>query len=159
MYSLMNNYASLHRPKLNTRKPGLPIRSTQDNIVEEEIRTISYGLDLDCTRTRLNKQQGYSNSALERTLSRSVHRLESLEPKHSFTSAQTLNVTPCQTFTNLQRYTKFDNVVSGLSIVSSAAPLQYKDDFGIEPRCISGGSHMELQTNCRYAWTDKLFQR
>lgn len=121
------NYTALHRPKVNDRRPPGPTRTFHGSVIEQEIRALTRGQETDNSRVeRVEKRDkqifgGYDAVNLEH---RSGHS--------NIVSPPQGPIMHSQGFSNLTRYSKKDTAV-GLSIVSTPAPVQYKDEVIAKP--------------------------
>ena len=125
----------LSRPKLKVRKPSLPVK----NLVEQEITVLSSGIDKDIHRTEKHKKQSplqvnsfpLSIEGIEPTPLRFGSSVPVLSPPHG-------PILPSQTFVNLCKNPR-QNAAVGLSIISTPAPVQYKEDPMIKRSPVSAG--------------------
>ena len=138
------NYTALHRPKVNDRKPPGPTRTFHGSVIEQEIRALTRGQDVDNSRVeRVEKRDKQILGGCD--AANSEHR----SGHSSIVSPPQGPIMHSQGFSNLTRYSKKDTAV-GLSIVSTPAPVQYKDEATVKP-AIGGTCANALETNgvCR----------
>eukprot|EP00794_Sanderia_malayensis_P009971 gene9971-10994_t len=132
----MNYSPSLNRPKLGG---GRKSSFTARNAVEQEISAISRGIELDVNRIgkqlQFNQNQNQQCRPMTHQQIAFPLSIESIEPLNQRLSYSEITspphgpILPSHACTNLTRYTKQDSNSSiGLSIVSTPAPVQYKDD-------------------------------
>lgn len=115
------NYSILHRPKLNCRRESISTRPYNGSIIEQEIRALTRGIDTDnAILQRYDRRarqmvgaDGSNNSILKPRLS---------NPDIYGTTHGTPNA-----YSNINRYHQPEQM-TGLSIISTPAPVQYKDE-------------------------------
>ena len=142
------NYSALHRPKLNSRNPTGATRTFHgSSVIEQEIRALAR-LENDSGNLdkfeRLEKHLQNTGSIVlnSRHLEQRMSNPEILSPPYG-------PILPSQTYSNLNRYCKPDQSV-GLSIISTPAPVQYKEDIQTKTAIGSIGSGpLEINGICR----------
>lgn len=144
------NYSALHRPKLNGRNPAIGTRPYNGSIIEQEIRALTREIDVD-------------NAMLQRYEKRDKQSLGD-DPDHVGVESRFSNpdifgpphgtFLPTQAYANIARFSKPEQSI-GLSIISTPAPVQYKDETAAKASIgsVCSGS-LDVNGACRYVIND-----
>ena len=119
-----NNYSALHRPKLNCRNQPLGARPYNGSVIEQEIRALARGIDADnAVLQRYDKRdKQVSNGEVSEN-----GALESRFSNPDIFSPPQGSFLPPHAYSSINRFSKPEQPI-GLSIISTPAPVQYKDE-------------------------------
>ena len=144
-FTFAMNYSSLHRPKLTYRNLSSGARPCNKYANDHELRLLTRGMEAEnalLERHSKHDKQIAGGKPLDNGILESQFGVSGffIPPQGSFL--------PPQACSNINRLTKLDQQI-GLSIVSTPAPLQYKDESFANPSAESVSTN-SLASNGAY---------
>ena len=128
-FPIAMNYSALHRPKLNCRNISSLARSGNRALNEQELSALARGIEAE--NTVQEKPCRYDKHITVRKGSDNGILPARLGTSGVFNPLQG-PYTPSQLSSNINRFTNLEHQV-GLSIISTPAPVQYKDESVANP--------------------------